>query len=116
MLRRPSCRLAGVIDIDCLLWLYGIKDVQQRLLGVMLSAWGARLRLLAVPGLLLSLAACGDQQAPIDIRAIAAVQAEIKNQVSVYMLAANQAPIMAKLDGVDVDLRSLAPEARQQYF
>lgn len=82
----------------------------------MFSVWGARWRLLVMPMLLLSLAACGSQQAPIDISAISAVQSEIKRQLLVYMLVAENAPIMAKIDNQDIDLRSLGPDKRREYF
>lgn len=76
-------------------------------------------RLWTMP-LLLSLSACGPQQAPIDISAISAVQGEIKRQLLVYMRAAENTPIVAKVnvDGqqTEMDLRSLPPEARRQYF
>jgi hypothetical protein len=83
---------------------------------LMSSSWKIILRLLAAQTLVLSLAACGPQQAPIDISAISAVQGEIKRQILVYMLVAEKAPIMAKVHGQDIDLRNLDPDSRREYF
>lgn len=76
-------------------------------------------RRLAAPLLLLSLAGCGVQQPPIDIAAISAVQNKIKQQLLVYMLAAEKRPIKVRLDGPDgpeTNLRDLTPEQRRKYF
>jgi hypothetical protein len=60
---------------------------------------------LAISALLL-LGYEGAQPPPIDVRAIGKVQAELKRQVAIYMHAAQDAPIIVKIDGVDTDIRN----------
>lgn len=54
----------------------------------------------------LLLAGCEDPPpAPIDVRAIGKVQAEIKRQVAMYLKAADNQPVYALINGVKTDIR-----------
>lgn len=64
------------------------------------------LQMAAASLIVLILAGCESAQPPpIDVRAIGQVQAEIKKQVGMYMLAARTDPVLIKIDGKYVDIR-----------
>jgi hypothetical protein len=51
------------------------------------------------------LSGCGQEPPPIDVRAIGLVQAEIKRQVGMYMLAAQDPPVLVTIDNEQTDIR-----------